>query len=453
MQTQARASAVFVHPAGLSRLARVLLIVMLVVSVAGLVARLGMRAKVVDPLSGQLLLLLHMGCAVAAFVVFLWWQYVAYGNLIALGKPTRFGRGWVTAFYFLPILSFFRPLHVVRELCAKSASPVARGWRLRRIHSFRHVVEGWWVSLIAVNVAAVWAFKTPAASGGAGSFAAPSYFFVTGAWAVLTLMVISFVDEHQAESFAAAFGTRERRASVEVAQPFSAGRIARPATMLLRAGAWTGALAAAVIVLPAWGGGEAVQILLARLLVFLISLWVPLVLTATTLWLLWIYRAFDLLRAAGQEVRFRADVAVILVCLPLINLISGYMVLDELSHAAAKRPHEDDPAPDMARRNAPLWLIWWWLALLLNTALVFVYASGLGPEFNQKPASAVSGFLALVSLSLAASAKGVEKVAASIVWYEHLVSRVETSEGIIDQLKQLEFERHVSLIPDLLDPR
>ncbi|REK24818.1 MAG: DUF4328 domain-containing protein [Planctomycetota bacterium] len=55
--------------------------------------------------------------SVAAFVAFLMWMYRAYGNLPALGaERLRFSAGWAVGYFFIPILSFFRPYQAAREI-------------------------------------------------------------------------------------------------------------------------------------------------------------------------------------------------------------------------------------------------------------------------------------------------------------------------------------------------
>ncbi len=53
---------------------------------------------------------------VATAVVFLRWLHLSYRNVRALGLSTRFTPGWAVGYWFIPLVSLFRPKQVVDEL-------------------------------------------------------------------------------------------------------------------------------------------------------------------------------------------------------------------------------------------------------------------------------------------------------------------------------------------------
>lgn len=53
----------------------------------------------------------------AAWILYFGWIYRVHRNLRALGNPTlEFSPGWAIAWYFMPILSLFKPFEVMREI-------------------------------------------------------------------------------------------------------------------------------------------------------------------------------------------------------------------------------------------------------------------------------------------------------------------------------------------------
>ena len=60
--------------------------------------------------------LVQLGLLIATAVFFLRWLHLAYGNVRALGQSTRFTPGWAVGYWFIPVLSLYRPKQVVDEL-------------------------------------------------------------------------------------------------------------------------------------------------------------------------------------------------------------------------------------------------------------------------------------------------------------------------------------------------
>jgi Domain of unknown function (DUF4328) len=60
--------------------------------------------------------LLRLLLLVATAVVFLRWLHLCYRNVRVLGLSTRFTPGWAVGYWFIPVLSLFRPKQVIDEL-------------------------------------------------------------------------------------------------------------------------------------------------------------------------------------------------------------------------------------------------------------------------------------------------------------------------------------------------
>ena len=84
-----------------------------------------------------------IGCG----VVFLMWLYRARSNLRALGaEDVRWSPGWSIAFWFIPVMSLFRPYQVVKETWQASDPASLPGWRRDPPPD----IFGWWWGLFLV---------------------------------------------------------------------------------------------------------------------------------------------------------------------------------------------------------------------------------------------------------------------------------------------------------------
>lgn len=75
--------------------------------------------KSVDTLENVLtsLAMVRLLCLVGAAAAFLTWSYRSYANLKALGaQGTTYSPGWAGVYYFIPILSLYRPYQVMMEI-------------------------------------------------------------------------------------------------------------------------------------------------------------------------------------------------------------------------------------------------------------------------------------------------------------------------------------------------
>lgn len=83
---------------------------------------------------------LAASCALAAAgVVFLVWTYLANRNCRAMGAGLEFPASYAVAFHFLPVLSWYRPYHAMREIW--KASIDAGRWRAQPTPG---LLRAWW---------------------------------------------------------------------------------------------------------------------------------------------------------------------------------------------------------------------------------------------------------------------------------------------------------------------
>ena len=86
---------------------------------------------------------------IPSVVLWLRWQHRAYGNLAAIGsQKTRWSPGWSVGYWFIPILHYFRPYQVTKELWTRSALA-------NRLESIREqppatLVSAWWFLWLVV---------------------------------------------------------------------------------------------------------------------------------------------------------------------------------------------------------------------------------------------------------------------------------------------------------------
>jgi Domain of unknown function (DUF4328) len=102
-----------------------------------------------------LVLLAHLALLIGTGVVFFIWLYRSYANLKLLGaRGLSYSPGWAVGYYFVPIMSLFRPYQVMQEIWKGSdpafATEGARGWRDAPSSAF---VMPWWGFWLTANFA------------------------------------------------------------------------------------------------------------------------------------------------------------------------------------------------------------------------------------------------------------------------------------------------------------
>jgi len=104
----------------------------------------GIAVLVMSGISLILYLIIYIVCV----VVFLMWLYRARHNLPALGVANaRWSPGWSIAWWFIPIMSLFRPYQVVKETWQASDPATMPGWR----RDTPPAIFGWWWGLFLAN--------------------------------------------------------------------------------------------------------------------------------------------------------------------------------------------------------------------------------------------------------------------------------------------------------------
>jgi hypothetical protein len=81
-------------------------------------------------------------------IVFLSWIYRANGNARALGaKDMRFTPGWAVGWYFVPIMSLWKPFQAMREIWQASAAP--GNWQSVQTPP---LLGWWWALYLGANI-------------------------------------------------------------------------------------------------------------------------------------------------------------------------------------------------------------------------------------------------------------------------------------------------------------
>jgi len=121
-----------------------------------------MEAEAVSNDTRQVIIgFLYLALALASAVVFLMWINRAYKNLSPLGASNlRFTPGWAVGWFFVPIMSLFRPYQVVSEIW-KASNPNAN---MADSSSWRNlptppIVGVWWALFLIANYIGQFAFR------------------------------------------------------------------------------------------------------------------------------------------------------------------------------------------------------------------------------------------------------------------------------------------------------
>ena len=133
--------------------------VMAAVGIAGALLPLSgssYQAEVAVVATTRGLLLLGMG------ICFLVWTYRLNRNLRAFGVAgVRYAPVWTVAYFFVPILSLYRPYQVFREIWqASDPGPAARTEQAWQNLKSPALLGFWWVSVISVNILDVLSSKS-----------------------------------------------------------------------------------------------------------------------------------------------------------------------------------------------------------------------------------------------------------------------------------------------------
>jgi len=101
----------------------------------------------VDPLIFAIDALLAFAMFVVTTILFFTWTYRAYRDLLAITiGETRFTPGWAIAFFFIPILSLYRPVEIFEEIWRRSEP-----YPLPDARNAPSTVRLWWLSYILMS--------------------------------------------------------------------------------------------------------------------------------------------------------------------------------------------------------------------------------------------------------------------------------------------------------------
>ncbi len=89
----------------------------------------------------QLIGMVQFALFLPTAIIFLMWIYRANVNARALGaRDMKFRPGWSVGWFFVPILSLYKPFYAVQEIW-KASIPGSQAWQSRRAGG---VVGAWW---------------------------------------------------------------------------------------------------------------------------------------------------------------------------------------------------------------------------------------------------------------------------------------------------------------------
>jgi hypothetical protein len=94
--------------------------------------------------------LLDVGVLFASGITFLMWFHRVRANLLALGvSDARWSPGWAVGWWFVPVMSLFRPYQVAAEIWqASDPAATQADWRQRPVGS----LLGWWWALFVAAI-------------------------------------------------------------------------------------------------------------------------------------------------------------------------------------------------------------------------------------------------------------------------------------------------------------
>lgn len=153
-------------PAGLTRLLRTLIWVFLGVSILSLVSSLlefsmlgrgdfSVGEAEANDNRQMAIGVIYFAVIVATGVVFLMWVHRANRNCRGFGaEGMEFTPGWAVGYFFVPVVSLWKPFQVVREIWKVSSDPT--DWRANR---GSQMINWWWALYLISAFIAQFAFR------------------------------------------------------------------------------------------------------------------------------------------------------------------------------------------------------------------------------------------------------------------------------------------------------
>jgi len=119
---------------------------------------------------------IQTGAILIGVVIFLIWVHRANKNLHAFKNPVlRFSPGWAVGWFFVPIMSLFRPYQVLNEI-SKASNPDIDP-NLNRVNSLpaSAIVGFWWAFYLVSNFIGNFVFRTALGSDTASELLTATY--------------------------------------------------------------------------------------------------------------------------------------------------------------------------------------------------------------------------------------------------------------------------------------
>lgn len=147
-------------------------------------------------------LILYVVVLIVCMIVFLMWLYRARRNLPALGvADARWSPGWSIAWWFIPIMSLFRPYQVVKETWQASDPESFPVWR----RESPPAIYGWWWGLFLFYGFAGNATDSTSTGGTAGFGAAAlielAFFIIGIGSAFCTIYIVRDITARQSQRY------------------------------------------------------------------------------------------------------------------------------------------------------------------------------------------------------------------------------------------------------------
>ncbi len=100
----------------------------------------------------QLVMVVYWVFFIMSGIIFIMWFRRAYFNLHQLGRSLQFSEAWAVGSWFVPILSFFRPFMIMKELFNTTELVLYRSG-IKSIKNFPMTYLGlWWVLWLLNNI-------------------------------------------------------------------------------------------------------------------------------------------------------------------------------------------------------------------------------------------------------------------------------------------------------------
>lgn len=154
-------------------------------------------------LSRMVLGFVDLGALLATSMMFLFWLHGAYKYAASFtGALLQYTPGWAVAWWFVPILSLWKPYQVIRELWEVSL-PAADSSGPAQVPKSSAVLGWWWAAYLAMNAVSTFDARIYEAANTASALINAGWISIASAavtivGAVLAVYVVRTIDRNQA---------------------------------------------------------------------------------------------------------------------------------------------------------------------------------------------------------------------------------------------------------------